>query len=215
MARQPIRRPDGDVLGHEYLYRSAAGRAAGVDRWPTRCQDAASASVLRTLYGPDPGVGTHREARDGGARHARRPHAPVGTGLVFVNVTRAFLVGDLPLPPADRRLVLEVVETVEADADAVDGLARLRGLGYPVALDDWTASPAQRALLPFADYVKIDCRDLDALGTDGLDEARAFGAHLVAERVADTGLRVRCTDLRFDLLQGYALGRPALVGAGA
>lgn len=200
MARQPIRHPDGDVLGHEYLYRSATGRAAGVDRWPTHCQDAASASVLRTLYGPAPTAG---------------PGRPMGSGLVFVNVTRAFLVGDLPLPPADRRLVLEVVETVEADADAVRGLARLRALGYPVALDDWTASPAQRALLPFADYVKIDCRDLDTLGEHGLDEARSYGARLVAERVADERLRAHCTDLRFDLLQGYALGRPALVGAGA
>lgn len=179
------------MLGHEYLYRSPAGQAAGVDRWPAARQDAASASVLRTLYG-------------------RRP--PDGAGLVFVNVTRAFLVGEQPLPPADRRLVLEVVESVPADPASVAGLARLRASGYRVALDDWTASPAQRAMLRHADYVKVDCRDLDRLGEAGLREARGGGAQLVAERVADERMRERCVDLRFDLLQGYALGRPALVG---
>lgn len=190
VARQPIRRTDGGVLGYEYLYRSARGRVAGVDRWPPARQDVASTSVLRTLYGGRP---------------------PAGTGLVFVNVTRAFLVGDLPLPPADDRLVLEVVESVPADAGSLAGLARLREDGYLVALDDWTATPAQRAMLPCADFVKVDCRDLDRLGTAGLREARSCGARLVAERVADEGLVARCTALRFDLLQGYALGRPALV----
>ena len=192
VARQPIRHPSGDVLGHEYLYRSAAGRAAGVDRWSTARQDAASASVLRTLYDP------------------RRPRV---TGLVFVNVTRAFLVGERTLPPADDHLVLEVVESVRADAAALAGLARQRARGYRVAQDDWTAAPAQRAMLPHADFVKVDCRDLDRLGEPGLLEARTSGALLVAERVADEALRRRCLELGFDLLQGYVLGRPALLAA--
>src|SRR5690606_28764704 len=113
----------------------------------------------------------------------------------------------------DRRLVLEVVESVPADAATMAGLARLRGHGYRVALDDWTATPAQRAMLCHADFVKVDCRDLDRLGEDGLHEARTRGAQPVAERVADERLHARCVDLRFDLLQGYALGRPALVAA--
>ncbi|MBO3086816.1 EAL domain-containing protein [Cellulomonas dongxiuzhuiae] len=192
VARQPISCPDGRVLGHEYLYRSRVGLAAGVDRWPPARQDAASAAVLHTLYGH---------------------HAPCGTGLVFVNVTRAFLVGERPLPPADHRLVLEVVESVPADAATLAGLARLRAHGYRVALDDWTASPAQCAMLRHADFVKVDCRDLEHLGEAGLREARTGGARLVAERVADEQLRAHCIDLRFDLLQGYALGRPALIGA--
>jgi len=194
VARQPIRRVDGVVLGHEYLYRSAAGHVAGVDRWPADQQDLASASVLRTLYGSRP---------------------PAGGGLVFVNVTRAFLVGRLPLPPADGRLVLEVVESVPGDPATVAGVARLRSRGYRVALDDWTATNAQRAMLPHADFVKIDCRDLDGLGASGVQEARRCGARLVAERVADDGLRDRCLALRFDLLQGYALGRPTLLPVGA
>ena len=194
VARQPIRRTDGGVLGHEYLYRSPTGEVAGVDRWPSHRQDSASASVLRMLYGTRP---------------------PAGSGLVFVNVTRAFLVGRLPLPPADRRLVLEVVESVPADVASLAGLARLRAQGYRIALDDWTATRDQRAMLPHADFVKIDCRDLDAIGDAGLRQARAGGARLVAERVEDEDLRARCVALRFDLLQGYALGRPSLVTGAA
>ncbi|GAA4628555.1 EAL domain-containing protein [Cellulomonas oligotrophica] len=189
VARQPIWTPDGRLLGHEYLYRTAQGLPAGVDRWEPARQDLATRDVLAALY-------------DSGA--------PAGTGLVFVNVTRTFLVGGLPLPAPDTRLVLEVVETVDADAAVLDGLAALRAAGYRIALDDWTGTPAQQAMLPLADYVKVDCRDLHRLGPRGLHHARSGGARLVAERVSGPDLVDVCRLLRFDLLQGNALGMPAL-----
>lgn len=185
VARQPIWTPDGRLLGHEYLYRSEAGLPVGVDGWVAEQQEAASASVLSSVFAS--GV-------------------PDGDGLVFVNVTRSFLTHERPLPEPVDRLVLEVVESVPADDAVLAGLPALREDGYLIALDDYVASTDQLAMLPYADYVKVDLRDLDRLSTRGLSAARHYGARLVAEYVADRELVRRAVELGFDLLQGDVLG---------
>lgn len=185
VARQPIWATGGDLVGHEYLFRSRTGRAVGVDRWQDDMQERASASVLASVFA-------------GGG--------PATDRLVFVNVTRAFLTGGRPLPAPDPRLVLEVVETVHVDHEVLAGLSRLRAAGYLLALDDYVASGDQLAMLPYADFVKVDLRDLEWLPPHTLTAARRYGAALVAERVADDALRERAVALDFDLLQGDELG---------
>lgn len=182
VARQPIWDGAGGLHGYELLYRTHEGTPAGVDRWEEPYQEDASAAVLDRL---DRVPGPQRS---------------------FVNITRGFLVKDRELPPHGGRLVLEVVETVRADEDALAGLRTLRERGYLIALDDFTASAAQLAMLPWADYVKIDCRDLLRHGTALVELARSHDALLVAERVSDARLVERCTGWGFDLLQGDALG---------
>jgi c-di-GMP-related signal transduction protein len=182
VARQPIWDTAGTLHGYELLYRTHEGAPAGVDRWQEPYQEDASAAVLDRLDGVP------------------------GPQLSFVNITRGFLVEDRALPPHGDRLVLEVVETVPADENALAGLRRLRARGYRIALDDFTASAAQLAMLPWAHYVKIDCRDLLRYGTALVELARSHGALVVAERVSDSRLVTRCSDWGFDLLQGDALG---------
>ncbi|MCL2849766.1 MAG: EAL domain-containing protein, partial [Micrococcales bacterium] len=127
--------------------------------------------------------------------------------LIFVNVTRSFLVHDRPLPAHLDRLVLEIVESVPGDAGVVLGLERVRAHGYRVAIDDFTASEAQLPMLPHADFVKVDCRDL--VKPDGLrlvEIGREHGATLIAERVETPELVEMCVRTGFDMLQGDALG---------
>jgi len=190
VARQPIWTRDGSLFAHELLYRAHDGTAVGVDRWHVSEQDRATASVLAALQ--------H------GASYLRE-------GRAFVNVTRSFIVDDLPLPPADDELVLEIVETVPADDEVIDGLGRLLEAGHHIALDDFAAEAHQVAMLPFAEYVKIDCRELVQHGSALVDLARRDGALLVAERVSDMGLVERCLSLGFDLLQGDVLGAATTV----
>ncbi|MEN0130273.1 MAG: EAL domain-containing protein [Brevundimonas sp.] len=185
MARQPIWTRERTLFAHELLYRGHDGRPAGVDRWHVSAQDRATMAVLDALRS--------------GAPYLRE-------GRSFVNVTRSFIVDDLPLPEPHTNLVLEVVETVPADDDVMAGLDRLRRRGYAIALDDFAATANQVAMLSFADYVKIDCRELVRHGSAMLELARRDGATLVAERVSDDALVERCLSLGFELLQGDALG---------
>jgi EAL and modified HD-GYP domain-containing signal transduction protein len=185
VARQPIWTTGNQLHGYEYLYRSRQGRPAQVDLWSASDQDVATASVLETLY-------------DAGE--------PPGDTRAFVNVTRAFLVQDRPLPAAHDRLVLEVVESVVVDDEVLAGLAGLRAVGHLIAIDDFEATAGQQRMLPYADYVKIDCRAFERQGTALVDLARSSGGRLVAERVSNADRLATCTRLGFDLLQGDVLG---------
>jgi len=185
IARQPIWTSDGRLYGNEFLYRSRDGLPAQVDRWRSDRQDVATACVLDVLFGDGP-PGDHHPA--------------------FVNVTRSFVVDDRPLPAHAGRLVLEIVESVAGDDDVLAGLDRLRTRGYKIAIDDFAAEPNQVAMLPYADFVKIDVRDVDRIGPQLVQLARSHGALLVAERVCNGTLVEECLALGFDLLQGDVLG---------
>ena len=137
----------------------------------------------------------------------------VGEGRAFVNITRPFLVGDLSLPFGGERTVLELPASVGADDQVLAGLARLRTGGFGIALDDYDPDGPGRAVLDagLADFVKIDTlawptEQLPAL----VDAVRPRGVTLVAERVESATSLQQCLDLGFELLQGFALGRPVV-----
>jgi len=192
LGRQPIVRSDGRTMGYEFLYRAPSRRPVRVDRWTPSRQDGATAAVLDCVFG---GSGVASVAAD---------------HLAFVNVTRSYLVGDLPLPLDPAQLVLEVVESVPADDEVVAGVKALRGRGYRIAIDDFVGLDDQIALLPHADYVKIDARDLAREGTALIELAARFGAVLVAERVEDRSTVDMCAAAGFTLFQGNVV-QPTIV----
>src|SRR4029453_15949803 len=102
-----------------------------------------------------------------GARRVIRAACPefgldalVGARACFINVTREFLVGELPVPFDANQAVLEIVETVDVDDDVVAGGEELGGRGFTIALDDYTPGQHDR-LLPLTTYVKIDLSAAD------------------------------------------------------
>ena len=69
---------------------------------------------------------------------------------------RAFLVGEQPLPAAEGRVVVEVLEGVTADEEVLAGVRELRARGYRIAVDDWEGGDDRAALVACADFVKVD-----------------------------------------------------------
>lgn len=89
-------------------------------------------------------------------------HELVGDHVAFVNLTRPFILGELPLPFEAGSTVLELLEDVPADDDVIAGVRRLRAAGHRIALDDFLWTQTERhALLPYADVVKIDISQVD------------------------------------------------------
>jgi c-di-GMP-related signal transduction protein len=141
----------------------------------------------------------------------------VGDKLCFVNVTRDFIVGELPLPFGPEQTVLEVLESVAIDDAVMQGVARLKDLGYRIALDDFLPGSPHARLLPLATVVKLDMLDTEP---DGLAEiaaacARHTGITLLAEKVETPEHLATARELGCRLFQGYALGRPTTVSAQA
>src|SRR3712207_4553219 len=189
VGRQPIYDRAGDVVAYELLFRDAAEAT----RATQRSADATSRVIVAafTEFGLD---------------------RLVGERACFINVTREFLVGDLPVPFVPDQSVLEIVETVDVDDAVVDGVRGLVDRGFTVALDDFTVGAHER-LLDFATYVKIDVLGVDH---EVVEEAvrrcrRSPHVQLVAERLETPEDLRRAMDLGFDFFQGHVLGHPHVV----
>lgn len=190
IGRQSIFTMAGDRFAYELLYRSARP-GHPVDRWPAHEQDAATQHVVTSAIGWGLAL-------------------LCGRRTAFVNATRSFLIGELSLPTLPRQLGIEVVESVLVDEAVLDGIRRLRADGHLISVDDFSNEPDQVRVLPHADIVKIDMRDLARQGPDLLRRASAHGAITVIERVETTGTLRRCEEMGFDLVQGNLL-EPAMV----
>jgi c-di-GMP-related signal transduction protein len=133
----------------------------------------------------------------------------VGDRRCFINVTREYLTGQLPLPFGPEQVVLEVLESVHVDDEVEDFVVRLVRAGYEIALDDFVVGSEHQRLLDVATYVKFDLAACDeAVLRPEVARLRERGLTLVAERVETDEDVAYAHDLGFHLMQGYALGRP-------
>ena len=141
-----------------------------------------------------------------------------GARPLFLNVTRAFLVGDIALPDLPDQVVVEVLEHVPLDDEVLAGIVALKAAGYRVAADDWDGSAGRDPLVVLADIVKID---LPQVGRDELPRLVARARELnptvqvVVERIEDAADAAVAVAAGADLLQGFHLDRPQVVKTSA
>lgn len=186
VARQPIYNGVLEVFAYELLFRvdSVTG-PDGIDP-----DEATARTMLATLVE----VGLD---------------ALVGDRVGYLNSTGRFILDGFAelAPPA--RVGFEVLESVEPSDELVMALHRLRGLSYPILLDDFVYSEERRPLLEACDIVKIDVL---ALSRDEIREQLAFVKPfrrvLLAEKVEDYETYEFCRDIGFDLFQGYFFCKP-------
>jgi c-di-GMP phosphodiesterase len=131
---------------------------------------------------------------------------------VFINFTRAFLTGVIPVPVEPANVVIAVGAAVEADHELLLGLGQLRQAGYRLAVRDYRGEVGRSALLEVADYVSLSVNALPSLVLPGLvAQARQVGASLIAIDVEDAPTFARGVELGFDLFQGRHLAQPTVL----
>lgn len=189
LARQPIFDREIRVNAYEILFRGPLDEhAAGV-----LPRNATAEVAVRALLD----VGLERL---------------VGDRNAWINIPRDVLVGSLYdfLPP--ERIVLELLESIEADPEVMQAIARAKARGFKIALDDFVLNERTAGLVAQADYVKLDALGLGAEGLSAAIQAlRRPGLRLLAEKVETHEmfqLAVRCG---CELLQGYFFARPQLI----
>ncbi|MET0909162.1 MAG: bifunctional diguanylate cyclase/phosphodiesterase, partial [Ilumatobacteraceae bacterium] len=133
-------------------------------------------------------------------------------------ITRLLAAHGLPATALELELTESAV--LHNPDRAVTVLAELRELGVRLSIDDFGtgyASVAYLTQLPI-DSVKIDQQFIQPMLTDGkaasivrftLDLARTLQLGVVAEGVEDVETAQRLADMGCDLLQGFAICRPA------
>jgi EAL and modified HD-GYP domain-containing signal transduction protein len=136
----------------------------------------------------------------------------VSGGLAFINYTREALVGRLAtlLPP--KTTVVEILETVEPDADVIGACLDLRKMGYRLALDDFIPRQEMQPLLEIASYVKVDFRQHDKSARKNLrGMTRNRDIVWLAEKIEDEEEFRTARSEGYTLFQGYFFCRPTMV----
>ena len=195
VGRQGIYDRDRSLVAYELLFRAhgrdSADLAEGAE------QDHATSQVISATFG-DFGV-----------------EQIAGSKPLFINLTRGFFTGELPMPCSPSQVVLELLENIEVDGPLMAGLHRLRAQGYRIAVDDFAGEEGRLPAVAVADYVKID---VEATGEDfervvTLTRRHNPRAVVVVERIEDDELFERCAAAGADLFQGYGLQRPVTLEA--
>lgn len=190
VTRQPIFDRDERVVGYELLYRD--NRRS--EQAPSMVSTEMAHSILVDAF---LGIGLEN------VTHGKP---------AYINCDRELLLsGNLELLDP-RQVVLEVLETVEPDAEVVAACRRLVDAGYRIALDDFASVERLQPLLEMAEIVKIDVltwteAELEAL----VALLSVYDVRLLAEKVESTEVRERCLGLGFELFQGFLYSRPEML----
>jgi EAL and modified HD-GYP domain-containing signal transduction protein len=193
VARQPIFDRMNRRVAYELLYR---------------------ADQRATASGGDtPGVGVPGD---------KALHALLAFGLeritggttAFVNITREHLVGGFYKVLDPNAVMLELLETIEADPQVMQACHEARTAGYKVALDDFDGRPAVQPLLPFAELVKIDVlHDTPESMRAKVQWLQQAGKRVLAERIETPAMLQACHAAGCLLFQGYVFSRPETLNA--
>ena len=129
--------------------------------------------------------------------------------LAFVNCTREALVhGLVTLMPASST-VLEILETVEPDAEPVAVCTELHRMGYALALNDFVPRKRMQSLVALATYIKVDYRTSDATQRCAIrQQARGTTAALLVEKVETKDDFTHALEEGCKYFQGFFLPPP-------
>lgn len=192
VARQPILDRNRNVYAYELLYRSS--------------------SAVNEFDGTEASVATTRVVANS--------LLVIGLDNVlcgkkaFINLGRAQLVDGFPLMLPKESTVIEVLETVEADAEMLAACQRIRDEGYPIALDDFVGSDTNEPLTEIANLIKVDIRTTSRAEQERLvKKYRPRGKKMLAEKVETHEEYQWTRDLGFDFFQGYFFARPFILRA--
>lgn len=188
VARQPIFDREENVFGYELLFRDGLENA-----FTCSDLDAASRSTLDSslLMGLD-------VLCDG-----RR---------AFMNCTRDTLVRGLVRLLPSQSTVVEVLESVPADAEVVGACQRLKEAGYLIALDDYVADDPREPLSEIADIIKVELKLTTPEQRMALIRRHGpWRCRMLAEKVETREEFEAAREQGFVYFQGYFFRRPEVL----
>ncbi len=129
----------------------------------------------------------------------------------MLNCTRDALLRDLIflLPPA--LAVVEVLESVPADAEVRQACRKLKDSGYLIALDDYIPGDPREALAEMADIIKVEMKVTTAAQQAALVKRFSAQAKMLAEKVETREEFEAMRNLGFTYFQGYFFKKPQVL----
>jgi EAL and modified HD-GYP domain-containing signal transduction protein len=187
IGRQPIMDAKQNIIGYELFFRHSADAQTAVFEDDLK---ACSNVLVNTIGDMD-------------------VEYILGDKLAFVNVTEAMLMSDfLELLPA-KRTVLEVLRSVVPNEEIIARCKYLREEGFKIALDNPQINEYSQALLPYANYVKIDVQNLSAMDAEKMFvKYNTAVTRVIVEKVETAEQFEMCKKIGFKNFQGFYFAKP-------
>jgi len=137
-------------------------------------------------------------------------HDVVGNKLAFINLTKRYVLGELPIPLARKQIVLEIHQDILPGAELVSAFKQLKlKHSYTLALDAFDYDAAKSVLVPHVDYVKFDVHGLneEQIGQQ-LELLGRFHRQRIAVGVNDCETFNACKQLGIEYFQGLFFAKP-------
>jgi c-di-GMP-related signal transduction protein len=189
VARQPIFTRDERVFGYELLFREGMESCFSARDIEAACRSTVDSSLLMGL------------------------DTLCGNTYAFVNCTReALLQGHATLLPA-HTTVVEVLESVQPDAEVEAACHSLKKAGYLLALDDFVPDDAREPLTAIVDFIKLDLLATPKTQWQSMVARYAPRIQMLAEKVETREEFQATRSMGFLYFQGYFFQRPVIVSA--
>jgi EAL and modified HD-GYP domain-containing signal transduction protein len=190
IARQPIFDRQEHVYGYELLFRSGLENRCIADDSDAAARDVADNFLnasARTLT-------AGRKA--------------------FINSTRHFLVNEYATLLPKEEAVIEILETIEPDAEVLAACRKLKDLGYVIALDDFVFAEKFRPFVELANIIKIDFKlSAPSDRRQAVAKFAPLGIELLAEKVETRAEFAEARTNGYSYFQGYFFCKPQIVSS--
>lgn len=189
IGRQPIFRSNLEIYAYELLYRNGKVNVAGVFDG-----DVATTTVILNSF------------MEIGFENI------VGGRKAFINLTKSFIDGTIPLPMTKKEVVLEILEDIPPEPETIEQIKALQERGYTIALDDFIFEEKMQPFVAVANMIKVDVQAVDDnVLSEQMAKMKQQGIRMLAEKVETLEEFERYKDMGFELFQGYFLSKPEIV----
>lgn len=187
IGRQPIVNSQQEIIGYEFFFKNE-----GTDSHAPFEEDIQTcAKILST---------TIDEMQESWL---------LGQQLAFINVDNVMLNSEfLELMPAEKT-VLEIVHTVEMTPETLARCIALKQNKFKLALDNPQQYPQFEALIPYADYIKLDMSEMDTTQAKRLlQKYQTSTCKAIAEKVEKNAQFTSLLEAGYQQFQGYFYAKP-------
>lgn len=187
IGRQPIVNGKQDIIGYEFFFRNSSdGNHAPFVEDIQTC-----AKILSTTI------------------DEMQENWLLGQQLAFINVDNVMLESQfLELMPAEKT-VLEIVHATQVTPETIARCRALKENKFRIALDNPQQYPQLEPLIAYADFIKLDMREVDITqATQWLKKFQTGNCKLIAEKVEQTAQFNSLLEVGYKHFQGYFYAKP-------
>lgn len=188
VARQPILDRGGRLFGYELLFRE------GIDNYFNSIDgDQATGRLISSSF------------------YATGIKQITGGKKAFINFTSNLIKNDIATLLPKESIVIEILETVNPDAEIIEACKRLKKAGYVLALDDFVLTPSIIPLLQYVDIIKVDFLATRPEHRRILVEQLSGKIKFLAEKVETLENYEEAFKLGYQYFQGYYFSKPVII----